>query len=157
MRGSSSHKSGIRICENVCWGKSLDENCVSLLFADLKTEEDLASYLHRQYDQVLKAGIAIEATIQAMVTVTSQFMSSKQLDNPQKAAVSFIHKCLTLSSAELKEKHSNEGLEEMKKNKITEYVIVCPKSHCCWSFFEAYLVSSYSTPTRQKTIYMVRK
>ncbi|GFR92221.1 treslin [Elysia marginata] len=70
----------------------------------LKCEGDLQSYLNNQYEQILKANFATELAVKAMVTVTSQYMASMDLSNPQKAAANFIREHLSLKPVELKEK-----------------------------------------------------
>ncbi|BFZ01579.1 hypothetical protein BsWGS_04618 [Bradybaena similaris] len=87
---------------------------------DLKTKDDLKNYLQKQYDQVLKAGVAMEISAQTMVTVTARFMSKMQLADPQQASVSFINECLELSCSKTKEKYSQTS-EGNKGNIVTEY------------------------------------
>ena len=74
-------------------------------FLGLRSEEDLQHYLKNQYDQILKAGVATEITVRAMVTVTSQFMASLEFSNPQRVAAHFIQDHLSLDPAKLKEKY----------------------------------------------------
>lgn len=92
---------------------------VILSFSDLKTKDDLKNYLQKQYDQVLKAGVAMEISAQTMVTVTARFMSKMQPADPQQASVSFINECLELSCSKTKEKY-NQTSEGNKANIVTE-------------------------------------
>ncbi|CAG5133189.1 unnamed protein product, partial [Candidula unifasciata] len=87
---------------------------------DLKTKDDLKNYLQKQYDQVLKAGVAMEISAQTMVTVTLRFMSKMQSTDVQKAAVDFINECLQISCSKTKEKY-NQSSEGNKANIVTEY------------------------------------
>ncbi|XP_012944578.1 treslin isoform X2 [Aplysia californica] len=92
-----------------------------LLELNLKTEEDLSQYLRKQYDQVVNAGIAMETTVQTMVTLTSRLMADLQHSNPQKSAVAFIREHLLLTSFKLKEKYSCKATDEALTGKLSEY------------------------------------
>lgn len=75
-------------------------------------------YLSKQYDEVLSAGIAIESTVRAMVTVACRYMTSIGHSSPQKSAVALIEQLLSLSCEKLKEKFSRTSADN--STKITE-------------------------------------